>query len=54
MEPERLQAVTRQWSETEELEGWELEDVEFVLQEMADLADTARLQNKTLLLWLSL
>lgn len=54
METEEVQPVAEAWAATDELKGWEYEEVESVLREVADLADTARLLGKDLLLWICL
>ncbi len=42
------------WGQTEEFEGWEEADVLELLRLVGDLAETARLGGKTLLLWVEL
>jgi hypothetical protein len=54
MEAVEMQPVAEAWAATDELEGWEYEEVEGVLRDVADLADIARLQDKDLLLWICL
>lgn len=51
---EKIQAVARDWATTEELEEWEFSDVTGMLQETIDLADSARIVEKDLLLWICL
>ena len=50
----KCRPVAEAWAATDELECWEYEEVEAVLLEVADLADTARLQDKDLLMWICL
>jgi hypothetical protein len=47
---ERLAAS---WGATEEFEGWAGSDIRDLLRELADLADTARLQHKCVMIWQS-
>jgi hypothetical protein len=54
LEPEEIEPIARAWAATEEMQGWEYADVEETLREISDLADTARLMGKDLLLWISL
>ncbi len=54
MEDNNVRPIAEEWAATDELEGWEYEDVEATIREVADLADTARLQDKQLLLWICL
>jgi hypothetical protein len=42
------------WGETEEFEGWEEAEVADLLRLVGDLAETAQLEGKTLLLWVEL
>jgi hypothetical protein len=53
-EPDVMQKTANIWGGTEELRQWDQSDVEGVLQEMADLADTAQLKDKSLRLWVCL
>jgi hypothetical protein len=46
--------IVRAWAATEELQDWSDLHAEEVLRDIADLADTARLEDKDLLLWMSL
>lgn len=41
------------WAATEEFEGWTQSDVRDLLRELADLADSARLECKSILIWQS-
>jgi hypothetical protein len=50
----RLVQVAEAWAVTEEFQGWEPSEVREVLRDIVDLADTARLEGKGLLLWMSL
>jgi hypothetical protein len=54
MNPEAVLPVARDWASTEELQDWEFEEVASVVYDICDLADSARLQGKDLLLWISL
>ena len=46
--------VSSRWAATDELQGWDPANVEALLRDVADTADTARLQKKQLLLWITL
>jgi hypothetical protein len=51
LDEDEFQSLLGKWSSTEEFEGWDEADVSALLREVGDLADTARLEGKTLLLW---
>ncbi|OAI53151.1 hypothetical protein AYO47_01010 [Planctomyces sp. SCGC AG-212-M04] len=51
MEGDSIQDLLEKWSATDELEGWGKNDVCDLLREIGDLAESAVLQRKTLLLW---
>ena len=53
LDEEEFQSLLGKWRSTDEFEGWDEADVTD-LHEVGDLADTARLEAKTLLLWRSL
>lgn len=54
MEVEESAALASLWGQTEEFEGWEASDVQDLLCSIGDLADSAQLEGKMLLLWTSL
>ena len=43
--------LARSWMDTEEFEGWKEDEVFDLLRQVSDLAETARLENKSLFLW---
>jgi hypothetical protein len=49
-----IQAVVRDWAATDELIDWDQSDVAELLQSIIQLADTAKLEGKDLLLWIDL
>jgi hypothetical protein len=54
MEEDEQQAIADRWGQTEELNGWEASEVLDLVRAIGDTAETAQLQNKTLLIWTSL
>jgi hypothetical protein len=54
MEGKARASLAEAWSRTEEFDGWEQAEVADLLQGIGDMAETATLQGKTLLLWTSL
>lgn len=54
MEDDEQEKLALNWSETEELARWEFSEVLDALRSTGDLAETAQLENKTLLIWTSL
>lgn len=53
-EADAIQEKARNWATTDELRDWDNLEVETLLQDIADLADTAKLLGQDLLLWMSL
>lgn len=51
LEDDAFMALTTSWSETGEFDGWKQEDVQDLLRELGDLAETASLDNKCLMIW---
>jgi hypothetical protein len=51
---EKIRAVGRDWAATDELRDWDQSEVADLLQDMVDLAETARLEAHDLLLWICL
>jgi hypothetical protein len=47
-------SLAERWGQTEELEGWEATEILDTVRSIGNNADTARLENKTLLIWTSL
>lgn len=54
MEDDEINPLAHEWGKTEEFEGWIASDVSEVLRLIGDLAESAVLQDKLLLLWTSL
>jgi hypothetical protein len=54
MEQDEFQRLARAWAETDELRDWSESEVSDLLRSVADLAESASLQGKCLLLWISL
>jgi hypothetical protein len=50
MAEEQFESVANAWAETEEFDGWEAEDVIDLLRSVGDLAESAVLSGKTLVL----
>lgn len=53
LEDAAFEKLAASWAETEEFEGWAGSDVRDLLRELADLADTARLERKCVMIWQS-
>ena len=53
LEDGEFEKLAASWAATEEFEGWANSDVRDLLRELADLADTAALQGKCLMIWQS-
>jgi hypothetical protein len=53
LEEAEFEKLAASWAATEEFEGWAGSDVRDLLRELADLADTARLQHKCVMIWQS-
>jgi hypothetical protein len=49
-----FEALAESWATTEEFAGWSGADVRELLRELGDLAESASLQGKCLMLWQSL
>jgi len=54
MEEDEKQSLAERWAETNELEGWEASEVFDLVHSIGDTAESAQLENKTLLIWTSL
>lgn len=54
MEKDEQQSLAEHWGQTEELEEWEAPEIFEVVRSIGDTAETAQLENKTLLVWTSL
>lgn len=54
LEDDRFQALAASWAATEEFAGWSASDVQELLRELGDLAESASLQSKCIMLWQSL
>lgn len=53
LESSEFQRVATSWAATEEFEGWAGSDVRDLLQGLVDLADSAALQKKCIMIWQS-
>ena len=53
-EDHKIKSLAQAWGSTEEFEGWDAEDVLKLLEDITVLADTGRLEDKELMLWLSM
>lgn len=49
-----FEKLAESWAATEEFEAWESSDVNDLLRSIGDLAESATLERKTMILWLSL
>jgi len=49
-----FEALAASWAATEEFAGWSGSDVRELLRELGDLAESASLQGKCVMLWQSL
>ena len=54
MDADEFEPLASSWAATEEFAGWSASDVQQLLRELGDLADSALLQGKCLMLWQSL
>ena len=54
MEEDEQESIAERWGQTEELEGWEVSEILDLVHSIGDTAETAQLENKTLLIWTSL
>ncbi len=54
MEDDEFKQLAAAWSRTNEFDGWTADDVNELLRLIGDLAETAAIENKSLLLWTSL
>jgi hypothetical protein len=54
MEEGEQESLAERWGETDELEGWEASEVFDLVRSIGDSAESAELENKTLLIWTSL
>jgi hypothetical protein len=53
-EDEEFEEVARNWGATDEFEGWQPDDVNELLRNIGDLAETAVLEQKSMFLWMCL
>ncbi len=51
---EQFDGLAHSWKCTDEFEGWDATEILEILREVADLAESAKLERKTLLLWTEL
>jgi hypothetical protein len=51
LEDEEFEVLAAAWATTEEFEGWSPSDVRQLLRDLGDLAESALLQDKCILLW---
>ena len=54
MEDDEFNRLASTWGKTNEFDGWTADEVTELLRLIGDLAETAALGNKSLLLWISL
>jgi hypothetical protein len=54
MEGDEQESISERWGQTDELEGWEASEILDLMSSIGDAAETAQLENKTLLIWTSL
>jgi hypothetical protein len=54
VEEARFEVLAASWAATEEFAGWSKDDVRQLLRELGDLAESASLQGKCVMLWQSL
>jgi hypothetical protein len=47
-------ALAVAWSSTDEFDGWEEDEVNDLLREVGDLAETAKLKGSAVMLWMEL
>ncbi|HQR43757.1 MAG TPA: hypothetical protein PLX97_13775, partial [Gemmatales bacterium] len=54
MEDQEQEALAVRWGKTEEMDGWDASEVVDAVRSIGDTAESALLENKTLLIWTSL
>lgn len=54
LEDDEQESLAQRWGQTEELDGWEASEVFGLVRSIGDTAESAQLENKTLLIWTSL
>jgi len=54
MEEDEQELLAKRWCQTEELEGWDASEVFDLVRSIGDTAESAHLENKTLVIWTSL
>ena len=54
MEEDEQESLAERWGQTEEREGWEASEILDLVRDIGDTAESAHLENKTLLIWTSL
>jgi hypothetical protein len=54
LDDDEFEALAEAWAATEEFAGWSAAEVRDLLREMGDLAESALLQDKWVMLWQSL
>jgi hypothetical protein len=54
LDGEDFDALVEKWVATEEFDVWEKDEVDQLLREVGDLAETANLVNSTMVLWMDL
>ena len=54
MEEDEQESLAERWGQTEELTGWDATEVIDIVRNIGDMAESALLENKTLLNWTSL
>ena len=54
MEEGEQESIAERWAQTDELEAWQASEILDLVRTVGDTAETAQLENKTLLMWTSL
>jgi hypothetical protein len=54
MEEDEQASIAKDWGRSDELEGWDASEVLDLVRRIGDTAETAELEDKTLLIWASL
>lgn len=54
LDAHELDRLAQEWAKTEEFEDWEFADVRDLLRSIGELAESASLQGKSAMLWVSL
>ena len=54
MDEDEQHSIAERWGQTEEFDGWDASEVFNLLCRIGDTAETAQLENMTLLIWTSL